>query len=117
MSEIRLVWKGEEIVIPEDRAFAIGEQVEEIVTLAEIATWTTNPRMFKLARAFATMLRFAGKRVSDRQVHDAIMGRDSDKEDAASQAAAAMTGLVEVLMGGAPPASGEAKKPGKASAS
>lgn len=117
MADLVLTWKGEEIVIPEERAFVIGEQVEDIVTLAEIATWASNPRMFKLARAFATMLRFAGKRVSDRQVHDAIMGRDGDQEAAAVQAAAAMTGLVEVLMGGAPPSAGGGSAPGKATAS
>lgn len=117
MREITLSWNGKDYTIPASKGFQIGEQIEEIVTLGDIATWAQRPRMFKLARCYATMLRFAGCRaVTDAQVFEAIMGADGDAQAASEKAAQAMTALVEVLVGGAPIAT-EGDAPGKASAS
>jgi hypothetical protein len=74
VSAIKLTWKGKEYRIPADKAFAVGEQVEDVVSLAEIGSWGVKPRFFKIARAFAVMLRFAGCKVSDGEVHEEITG-------------------------------------------
>jgi hypothetical protein len=118
MKEITLSWAGKEYVIPASKGFQIGEQIEEIVTLAEVVTsWQQRPRMFKLARCYAAMLRFAGCRaVTDAQVFQTIMGEDGDAQAASERAAQAMNSLIEVLMGGAPTAA-EGEAPGKTSAS
>jgi hypothetical protein len=72
MTAIKLTWKGKEYRIPAEKAFAVGEQVEDVVSLAEIWGWGNKPKFFKIARAYAVMLRFAGCKVSDGDVHKAI---------------------------------------------
>jgi hypothetical protein len=117
MREISFLYKGAEYSIPATKAFQIGEQVEEIITLAEIAAWAERPRMYKLARCYALMLRFAGCRnVTEAQVFEYIMGGDGDADGAAANAGAAITALVSVLLGGAPDVAEDAV-PGKSSAS
>lgn len=114
MRAVKMQWRGVEYTIPANRAFQIGEEVEDIVTLAEIAQWGARPKMHKLARCFATMLRFAGCKVADATVFDDMMAA---KEDASGQmvAAQAIAALAELLTGGAPEGEGDA--PEKTSAS
>lgn len=103
MADIVLKWKGAEFRIPDKRAFEIGEQVEDIVTLTEIASWGTSPKFFKIAKCFGAMLRFAGCRVSDAEVHKEMMAgvkAGTMAEDLV--AAQAIAGLIAVLMDGAP---------------
>jgi len=38
MRAVNMRWRGKDYTIPANRAFEIGEQVEDIVTLAEVAT-------------------------------------------------------------------------------
>lgn len=103
MANIRLSFRGEEYVIPDKDAFAAGEAVEEIVTLAEIAQWGKKPKFRKLARCFGELLRFAGCKVSDAEVFTEIMGQvkryDGNEDVVAVQA---LNALVEILMDGAP---------------
>ena len=101
---ITLKFKGEVYTIPDDRAFEAGEAVEEIVTLPELAAWGERPRFFKLARCFGALLRFAGCKVSDRDVHDEMMGEVKSGDDGVDEllAAQAVGSLVAVLMNGAP---------------
>ena len=72
MRAVEMQWRGKKYTIPAAQAFQIGEQVEDIVTLAEIAQWASRPKMHKLARCYATMLRFAGCKVSDAEVKQEI---------------------------------------------
>jgi hypothetical protein len=72
VSAILLRWKGADYRIPAEKAFAVGEQVEDVVSLAEIGGWGAKPKFFKIARAYAVMLRFAGCKVSDADVHAEI---------------------------------------------
>jgi hypothetical protein len=65
---VTLKFRGETYIVPETKAFALGAEVEEVVTLAEIASWGQRPKFFKIARAFGVMLRFAGCKVSDAEV-------------------------------------------------
>ena len=107
-----MVWRGKAYKIPADKAFQIGMEVEDIATLAEIGSWGNNPRMFKLAAAYGTMLRFAGAKVADTQVLESITPGGDDEGGAAS----AVKALVDLLLSGAKTTGNEAP-PEKISAS
>ena len=113
MSDLTLTWDGVQYPVPERRIFALGEEVERIVTLVDIQGWAARPQLRRMARSYATMLRFAGARVSDDEVFRAIV---SNAEDGAV-VAEAMQALMVALMGDAPPAAAEADPPGETSAS
>lgn len=113
MSRIKLKFRGKTWVIPETKAFEAGERVEEIVTLGEMAGWGAAPKFHKLARAFAELLRFAGCKVTNTEVHSAMMAevkaiavtmKDGVVPDEARMlvAAQAIGALSAVLMDGAP---------------
>jgi hypothetical protein len=127
MAAIRMNWRGAAYVIPAHQAFEVGAAVEEIVTLGEIGTWREKVPFFKVARAYATMLRFAGAKVTDGEVHTEIMANlhaagkarvAGDPDPAEIAGMMAMNALVACLMGGAPqPDDPEAEVPGKTTAS
>ena len=73
MPDIVIPFRGVDYRVPESRAFALGEAVEEVLPLTELAGWGRHVRFYKLARAVATMLRFAGARVTDAEVLAEIM--------------------------------------------
>jgi len=123
MADIVLKWKGAEIRIPESRAFAAGAALEEVVTLTDLQAYGARPKFFTIARAMATLLRFAGVKVSDAEVKreiDASLAKAAasgiDAESAKEVFAVnAVSQLVAVLFDGAP--SDEGAAPGEASAS
>jgi len=112
MREVKMTWRGRDYTIPANRAFAIGEQIEDIVTLADVASWGHRPKMFKLSKAYGEMLRFAGCKVADETVLEAITPVDGKEQDAASNAIKA---LIDLLLSGAKPADSEAPPPEKTS--
>jgi hypothetical protein len=126
MPAIRINWRGETYLIPAHKAFEVGAAVEEIVTLGEIGSWAGRVPFFKIAKAYGVMLRMAGAKVTDSEVHEDIMasleaaGRarvDGGPDPAELAGLAAMNALVACLMGGAPKSDEEAEAPGKATAS
>lgn len=107
MAEIKITWAGAEYVIPANRAFQIGERIEDIATLGEILNWRQSPKFIKMARCIGEMLRFAGCKVSDIEIHTKLvqsMGKDDDGE----LFAASLLALFSLLMGDAP-SGGEGK--------
>lgn len=104
MADIVIAFKGEEFVIPESRAFEIGERVEDIASLPEVISWAKRPKFFKMARCIGEMLRAAGGRVTDKQVHTQMMADFQGGNPAAYFTA--LAGLVAVLMDGAPQGGG-----------
>lgn len=122
MAGIVMTFRGREYRIPEERAFEVGEAIEDIVTLSELMSWGRDPKFHKIARCYGLMLRQAGAKVSDREVHTDIMdqikafGGEGGADGAGSIVAAqAVAALIAVLMDGAP-AGGDAA-PGKQTAS
>jgi hypothetical protein len=113
MRSISMLWAGVSYEIRPTQAFRVGEKVEDILTLQDIANFATQPKMRKLARAYAVMLTEAGARVTNEEVFAEIM-----KDAAAGQnpAAEAISALVNLLTGDLP-ASGEGDAPEKTSAS
>lgn len=125
MAAIRFTFRGQTHLIPESKAFLAGEAVEEVVTLAEIAAWGRQPRLFKLARAFAALAEVAGLHVTPEDVHREIVsglmsaGADQAKANAmfATQAIVALQAvLLQALPEGAATEAGSsAEKPGAVS--
>jgi len=124
MPDIVLTWKGATYRIAEDRAFEAGAAVEEIVTLTELQTYATAPKFFTIARAFGALLRFAGVKVSDREVKAEIdscivrAAKDGVTVEDAQEVfiAQAFAQLTAVLFDGAPE-DGGGDPPGEISAS
>lgn len=100
MADIIIAFKGEEFTIPETRAFEVGERVEEIASLPEVLGWAKNPKFFKMARCIGVMLRAAGGRATDKQVHQQMMADFNAGNPSAFFVA--LAALVAVLMDGAP---------------
>lgn len=123
MASITLNFKGETFTIEENRAFEAAEAVEDVMTIPQIVAMQDNPKFTKIAKCFGAMLRFAGAKVSDADVHKEMMREISSLEanEDASQAeeilaTRALGALLEVLMDGAPEAeSGEVSEKTKAS--
>lgn len=112
MRAVKMQWRGKDYTIPANKAFEIGEQVEDIVTLSEVAAWGNRPKMFKLAKVYGTMLRFAGCKVADTTVLEEITPVQGKEQDAA---AAAIAALVDLLLSGAKASDEEASAPKKTS--
>ena len=104
MTDIRIVFRGDEYVIPDSRAFEIGERVEDIASLPEILGWAKKPKFFKMARCFGEMLRASGGRMSDKDVHSEMM-KDFSAGNPGTYFAA-LSALISVLMDGAPQSKG-----------
>ena len=104
MKKIQIEWQGESFTIGEREAFELGERLEDIVTLAELAEMAQKPKFRKLARCYAEMLNFAGARVTPEKVYtkmmDEIKGLDGNKKTMV--VAEAIGTLIEILMDGAP---------------
>lgn len=111
---IVILYKGAEYTIPDDKAFVIGEQVEDIALLSEVVKWNRDPHYHKMARCLGAMLRFAGCKTSDKDVHSELMASlySSGENGFLGQA---LMGLVAVLTDGLPDVKGEAS--GKPNAS
>lgn len=102
MADIKIIFRGDTFVIPDTKAFMVGEIVEEIASLPEVFSWLKAPRYFKMARCLGAMLRFAGSRATDEEVHAEFMtllaaGR-------IEELAGSIYMLTAVLMHGAPEA-------------
>jgi hypothetical protein len=116
MRRIEFSFRGNDYAIPAHRAFKVGADVEEILTLADLSNFARRPLMFKLASAFATMLRAAGSKVRDEDVFEDMTGGE-DPVSAQEKAAAAMNALIAILTGGMPADGEGGEPPGKATAS
>ena len=111
MRAVEMTWRGKAFTIPANRAFEIGEQVEDIVTLAEVASWGSRPKMFKLAKCYGAMLRFAGAKVADVTILEEITPVEGRQQEAAAQA---VNALVDLLLSGAK-GGGDSEPPKKTS--
>lgn len=60
MKTIKLEWKGDTYVIPENEVFEAVDEMEEHITLATIAQDAQALRMGRLSKAFSVLLKHAG---------------------------------------------------------
>jgi hypothetical protein len=109
MKQINLEWQGQKFTIGEHEAFELGERLEDIVTLPELASMATNPKFRKLARCYSTMLSFAGARVTPEMVYSQMMSEIKSLDEDRKQlvVAEAISVLLEILMDGAPEGQGQ----------
>lgn len=105
MADIKIIFRDEEFIIPESRAFEIGERVEEIASLPEVLGWAKRPQFFKMARCIGVMLRAVGGRMTDKDVHKQMMADFGAGNPAAYFGA--LSSLIGVLMDGAPQGKGD----------
>jgi len=111
MKAIEIEWKGQPLIITESEAFEIGEVIEEVVTLGELADMGERPKFRKLARCYSLMINFAGGKSTPAEVHTMMM--DQIKGDGKAKellVAHAVGTLVEILMDGAPAGDGDTEK-------
>ena len=81
MNTLKIEWKGETLTINENEAFEVGERIEEIVTLAELAEMGNKPKFHKLARCYAEMINFAGGNTTPREIHSEMMAQMKGDND------------------------------------
>lgn len=117
MKQISIEWEGEEFTIGENEAFALGERIEDIVTLPELALMAQRPKFRKLARCYAEMLNFAGARTTAEKVHSVMMAeiKGASGDEKQMMISTAITTLIEILMDGAPQQEGESTSKKKTS--
>ena len=104
MPDIRIKFKDQDYLIPDSRAFEVGMAVEEIITLGRLGKLLEDPKFHVIAKCFGVMLRFAGAKVSDRDVLAEMMAKVKGNEAGAGRLAAveALMMIGAVLMDGAP---------------
>jgi hypothetical protein len=96
-SPVELNWDGKTYTIPANRVLMAIAQIEEILTMDELAKFNrrgTAP-VAKLAMAYGAVLRYSGCSVSDDEVYAGMFG------DAGTSAAKATQGLMHLML---PPA-------------
>ena len=104
MNQINVTWDGESYKIKENDVFALGEQIEEIVTLQELSEMGAHPKFRKLARCYAVMVNYAGGHVTPQEVHSMMMSelKSAKPQEKEIMVAEAVSTLVEIIMDGAP---------------
>lgn len=104
MKRIEIEWKGEAFSVEEREAFELGERIEEIVTLNELAQMANKPKFRKLARCYAEIINFAGGRATPAEIYSEMMNeiKAQSSEGSALIAAEAIGALIDILMDGAP---------------
>jgi hypothetical protein len=111
---IKLEWQGAEYFVGESEVFELAGEIEEVVTLGDLARMKDSPKFVKLSKAYAVMLKFAGaQNVTAQQVHAHIMAsiKGASEDAKMSVLLTAVSTLMEILMDGAPEqASGDGGK-------
>lgn len=103
MKAITIEFKGETLVIGESETFELGEQLEEITSLTELAEMGNKPKFHKLARCYAAMINFAGGNTTPKEIHSEMMEQIKSGDDSGDlMVAEAIGSLIAILMDGAP---------------
>ena len=110
MKKITIEWAGETYTIKESDAFAVGEMIEEIIPLTELAAMKDHPKFHKIARCYSVMINYAGGNTTPGYVHSAMMKEIKAADGTETQGLLAITALailMEFLMDGAPEFDGD----------
>lgn len=74
---IELKWDGADYTIPPNRVLGAIARIEDILTLKEIHDGVANRgaiSLSKVAMAYGSVIRYAGAKVSDDEVYEAMFG-------------------------------------------
>ena len=109
MKDIKIEWKGQKLTIREHEAFEVGEAIEEVLSLSQLANMSEKPQFHKLARCFSIMINHAGGSATPQEVHSAMMKevKSGGPDAKAVIAVQAISTLVAILMDGAPASEGD----------
>lgn len=81
--DVRLYWRGAEIIIPAHRVLGAIARIEDHLTLFDLQAMqvTGKAKLTKLASAFAAVVRYADPRavVSDDEVYGALFSNDEEE--------------------------------------
>lgn len=80
--DIQLGWNDRDYVIPSRKVLGAVARIEDTVTLQELIAYGekgTAP-MAKVAQAYASVLRYAGAKVSDEEVYDGMFQGKNSQE-------------------------------------
>jgi hypothetical protein len=81
-SDIELVWAGTVYTIRSHKVMGAIARIEDIITMPELKAFAgrgTAP-VAKLCSAYATVLRYAGARVTDEEVYEVAFSGEQDQE-------------------------------------
>jgi len=97
--DIRLNWQGTDYVIPANKVMGAIARIEDIITLTEIyeASQRRSVKFSRVASAYASVLRYAGAKVTDEEVYLGMF----DGQSAITAVQEALTGLLSMMI---PPA-------------
>lgn len=81
---IEIGWAGKQYSIPPDRVLQCIAQVEEVLTLHEILAMGEAQRvkLVPISRAYATVLRFAGCKITDDEAYAGVFRQGATQEAA-----------------------------------
>ena len=110
MQDIVLVWSGEELQIKASNILHLVEQVEEIITLPELANATQSGKipLARLAKAYGVTLRYAGFKVADEQVYEGMFANGDRRA-----VMAAINTLYSIMVPLVPPVALQEKEEGR----
>lgn len=87
--DITLTWNGESKTIPSDRVLGLIAEVEECITIDDLAKG--KPKLAKIAMAYCAALKYAGFKARTDETYQQMLKGES-------QAAALVTGLIEIMI-------------------
>ena len=98
---VEVIWKEQKLTIADHEIFALGEKIEDIVTIPEVAAMLNGRvKTNKLARCFATIINFAGGRATPEEVKKVMIAEL--QEEKSNAALGAVTAILQILLDGAP---------------
>jgi hypothetical protein len=76
--EVILTWQGVDYKIDPDRIMGAIARIEEIITLKELGEYAQkgDAPLAKLAMAYASILKYAGAKVTDAEIYQAMFDRN-----------------------------------------
>jgi len=98
---VKIKWDGEEYEIPANRVMGLIERIEDHISFADLGG--KNPKIGKISRAWAEVLRYAGAAVSDDEIYMQMFDGATG-----GQIQTAVFGLMEIMI---PPAYLQKKTP------
>lgn len=113
--KIDITWKGKDYSIPANETFELGEEIEDVISLAEISNMAQKPNFRRIARCYSIILNFAGAHTNPQEIHSVMMDQMKNGEEAEQLGliTSAIQTLLAILMDGAPEEMGEGAGDGK----
>jgi len=100
--DIVFPWRGETLTIPATKAFALGEEIEDIAPLSEVTGYLQKQQFRKLSRVLSIMLRYAGRPVDPAEAFSELMTQIKRGTDGMETVQSWIMSLMDVMMDGIP---------------